>query len=113
LLDIKPTNGTYIYSSSEAFEEETEFDFIRLSKWLGHFGFKIYGFEIIEEEGRLKPIFSRGFHASGHASQNDLRWAIDTIDPDIIIPVHTDNPQWFKENFDNTFLVKDGETIVK
>ncbi|MFX1411413.1 MAG: MBL fold metallo-hydrolase RNA specificity domain-containing protein [Promethearchaeota archaeon] len=113
LLDIKPTNGTYIYSSSEAFEEETEFDFIRLSKWLGHFGFKIYGFEIIEEEGRLKPIFSRGFHASGHASQNDLRWAIETIDPDIIIPVHTDNPQWFKENFDNTFLVKDGETIVK
>ncbi|MFX1314615.1 MAG: MBL fold metallo-hydrolase [Promethearchaeota archaeon] len=112
LLDIKPKKGTYIYSSSEAFEEETEFDFIRLNNWLGHFGFKIYGFEIIEEEGRSKPIFRRGFHASGHVSQNDLRWAIDTIDPDLIIPVHTDNPEWFKENFDNTFLVKDGETIV-
>ncbi|KKL64462.1 hypothetical protein LCGC14_2164790, partial [marine sediment metagenome] len=29
LLDIKPKEGTYIYSSSEAFEEESEFDFLR------------------------------------------------------------------------------------
>jgi len=113
LLDIKPTNGTYIYSSSEAFEEESEFDFIRLGKWLEHFGFTIYGFEIIEENGRSKPIFSRGFHASGHASQNDLRWAIETIDPDVIIPVHTDNPEWFAENFDKTFLLKDGQNFTK
>ncbi|MFX1313713.1 MAG: ribonuclease J, partial [Promethearchaeota archaeon] len=37
LLDIKPQNGTYIYSSSEAFEEESEFDFVRLNNWLKHF----------------------------------------------------------------------------
>lgn len=109
LLDIKLTNGTYIYSSSEAFEEESEFDFVRLGKWLEHFGFKIYGFEIIREGGRLKPQFSTGFHASGHASQNDIRWAIETIDPDVIIPVHTDNPGWFAENFDKTVLLKDGQ----
>ncbi len=113
LLDIKPTNGTYIYSSSEAFEEESEFDFIRLGKWLEYFGFKIYGFKIVEEGGRLKPVYSRGFHASGHASQKDIRWAIETIDPDVIIPVHTDNPLWFVENFEKTNLLKDGEKFTK
>lgn len=110
LLDVKPQGGTYIYSSSEAFEEESEFDFIRLNNWLKYFGFKTYGFEIIEEEGKQKPKFTKGFHASGHASRKDLLWAIETIDPDIIIPVHTDNPEWFKENLDKVILLRDGDT---
>lgn len=110
LLDIKPHAGTYIYSSSEAFEEESEFDFMRLNNWLKYFNFKIYGFDIVEEEGKEKPNFTKGFHASGHASKKDLTWAIDKIDPEIIIPVHTDNPEWFKENFDNVVLLEDGQT---
>ncbi len=109
LLDIKPKNGTYIYSSSEAFEEESEFDFIRLNNWLRHFQFEVHGFEIIEKKGVLKPEFIKGFHASGHASKSDLTRAIETIDPDYIIPVHTENPQWFKENFENTVLLNIGE----
>jgi ribonuclease J len=110
LLDINPQNGTYIYSSSEAFEEESEFDFTRLNNWLQYFNFKIYGFEIVKEGDKEKPKFTKGFHASGHASKKDLMWAIDTIDPDIIIPVHTDNPEWFKNNFDNAVLFKEGQT---
>lgn len=112
LLDIKPTKGTYIYSSSEAFEEESEFDFIRLNNWLKHFGFEIYGFEIIEKHERLKPEFVRGFHASGHLSQSEIRWAIERIDPDIIIPVHTDNPKWFEQNYDNAILLQDGQSYT-
>jgi ribonuclease J len=110
LLDIKPESGTYIYSSSEAFEEESEFDFIRLINWLNYFDFKVYGIDVVEEEGKLKPKFKKGFHASGHASIKDLTWAIDYIDPDIIIPVHTDNPNWFGENFDKAVLLKDSQT---
>jgi ribonuclease J len=109
LLDIKPNNGTYIYSSSEAFEEEAEFDFIRLNNWLKHFGFEVYGFEIVEKNGKEVPEFKKGFHASGHASKSDLTWAVHTIDPDYIIPVHTENPSWFKENFDNVKLLQEGE----
>jgi len=109
LLDIKPQNGTYIYSSSEAFEEESEFDFIRLNNWLKHFGFEVHGFEIIEKLGQQKPEFIKGFHASGHAAKSDLMRAIETIDPDYIIPVHTENPSWFKEHFDNTLLIKNGK----
>lgn len=110
LLDIKPTKGAYIYSSSEAFDEESEWDFVRFNNWLRRFGFKIHGFEIIEENGHLKPEFQKGFHASGHVSREDIRWAIETINPDIIIPVHTENPSWFAENFDNVVLLKKGET---
>ncbi|MFX0025733.1 MAG: MBL fold metallo-hydrolase [Candidatus Hermodarchaeota archaeon] len=112
LLDIKPIKGTYIYSSSEAFEEESEFDFIRLNNWLKHFGFEIHGFEIIEQKGKLKPDFVRGYHASGHLSQNEIRWAIERIDPDVIIPVHTENPQWFGEKFENAVLLRDDQTFT-
>ncbi|KKK41451.1 MAG: hypothetical protein Lokiarch_42840, partial [Candidatus Lokiarchaeum sp. GC14_75] len=72
LLDIKPGKGMYIYSSSEAFEEESEFDFIKLNNWLKYFNFEIIGFEVVEEGGKIKPKFSEGFHASGHASKKDL-----------------------------------------
>lgn len=110
LLDIKPTQGTYVYSSSEAFEEESEYDFLRLTKWLEVFKFKIYGYEIIEKEGRATPRFIKGYHASGHLSRKDIRSAIETIDPDVIFPVHTDNPDWFYQNFDNTAKFKEGQT---
>jgi mRNA degradation ribonuclease J1/J2 len=26
---------------------------------------------------------------------------IETVDPDVVIPVHTDNPGWFEEEFEN------------
>jgi len=111
LLDVRPEQGTYIYSSSEAFDEESEFDFVRLSNWLNHFNFKIHGFKMVDKNGLIKPEFSKGFHASGHASKSDLIHAIETIDPDYIIPVHTENPNWFKEQFDNARLCKEEEKI--
>jgi len=110
LLDIKPQMGTYIYSSSEAFGEETEFDFVRLYNWLKFFNLEIVGFEVIEEKGRAKPRFVKGFHASGHASKADLTRVIDTIDPDRIIPVHTDNRDWFSKNFEKTVLLDANNT---
>ncbi|MFW9819812.1 MAG: MBL fold metallo-hydrolase RNA specificity domain-containing protein, partial [Candidatus Thorarchaeota archaeon] len=109
LLDIQPNQGSYIYSSSEAFEEESEFDFFRLYYWLKHLKFDIYGFEISEEGDRLKPKFMEGYHASGHASKSDLIKSIEIIDPEIIIPVHTDNPEWFSKQFDNVVLLKETE----
>ncbi|MFX0003917.1 MAG: ribonuclease J [Candidatus Hodarchaeota archaeon] len=109
LLDIQLDQGTYIYSSSEAFEEESEFDFIRLYNWLKHLNLQIFGFEIIKEDDRFKPKFMEGYHASGHASKSDLIKAIEIIDADVIIPVHTDDPEWFKKEFDNVILLKDHE----
>ena len=109
LLDIKPEQGTYIYSSTEALSEEQSFDFITLGNWLSKFNFETRGF-YIDEHG--KPQFMDGYHASGHAAPEDLLKIIDIIDPDIIIPVHTTNPYWFAENFgEKTRILKNGDSM--
>jgi len=109
LLDIKPYGGTYIYSSTEALSEEQSFDFITLYNWLRKFNFESRGF-FLDSSG--KPVFESGYHASGHASPEDLRKIIDTIDPDIIIPVHTLNPQWFVDNYgEKVRVMKNGESF--
>jgi ribonuclease J len=111
LLDIKPDGGTYIYSSCEAFSEEMEFDFKRLAEWLKFFKFDVKGFGLCVEGDTITPVFDSAFHASGHASPEDIAWVVDTIDPDIIIPVHTENPAWFAEKWEKTRIVHDGERI--
>jgi ribonuclease J len=104
LLDIKPATGSYIYSSSEAFSEEQTFDFKRLTQWLDYFNLKPVGYKMRED----KPIFEKGFHASGHLSQADLIKVIDEIDPDKIIPIHTSNKRWFTDTFKKAVKVDDG-----
>lgn len=98
LIDIRPQRGHYIYSSSEAHSEEQEIDFKRLQNWLTRFNIERYGFDF-DRDG--KPIFPRGLHASGHASEEDLRNIIEDIDPEILIPVHTEHSEWFAANFGN------------
>ena len=36
-------------------------------------------------------------HTSGHADENAVRKLIDTVNPDVIIPVHTENAERFRE----------------
>ena len=36
-------------------------------------------------------------HTSGHADENAVRKLIETVNPDVIIPVHTENAERFKE----------------
>jgi ribonuclease J len=53
-----------------------------------------------------------GFHASGHASGEDVLWLIDRIDPDTIIPVHTESPRWFAQHCENVLLPAEGERYI-
>ncbi len=110
LLDMNIEDGCYIYSSSEAISEEHSFDFVRLCRWLEMLGLRICGLKLIEERGEIVPKFVKGYHASGHASMDALRWMIEQIDPDIVIPVHTLSKVWFEENFENTVVLHDGDS---
>ncbi|MFN4133114.1 MAG: MBL fold metallo-hydrolase [Candidatus Hadarchaeales archaeon] len=92
LLDIKPNGGTYIYSSSEAHNEEDVFDFRRLWEWLKFFNLRVRGFHM----KRGRPVIEPGFHASGHASAGELLEIIETISPKTIVPIHTEHPLLFK-----------------
>lgn len=108
LLDVMPDSGTYIYSSSEAFGEEQEFSFLRLWSWLQYFDFEVHGFKV-DKSG--KPTFDKGLHASGHISREELRKVIEEIDPDYIVPVHTENPGWFEANWgEKVVVLKNGES---
>jgi ribonuclease J len=97
LLDIRPKGGSYIYSNSEAFEEEQEFAFERLDNWLSRFGMKEVGFRMVKEGKRMVPEFIKGYHASGHASGNEILRIVEEIAPEIVIPVHTKAPEVFRK----------------
>ena len=105
-FDIKPDGGTYIYSGCEAFNEEMEIEFIRLWYWLKRFNFKTYGFGYDDRRGL---DFDKRYNAPGHASDMDITWAIDQIDPDFIVPIHTDSRDWFAKRFENVVLVEEGK----
>jgi ribonuclease J len=109
LLDIKPNGGTYIYSACEAFSEEMEIDFVRLWHWLERFKINPVGFSVEKKDGgKYEPCFDKRFHASGHASREDITWVIEQIDPDYIVPIHTESRDWFAKSFDNVVLVDEG-----
>ena len=106
LLDIKPDGGTYIYSACEAFNEEMAIDFKRLWHWLKRFNINSCGFSL--DEGG-SACFEKRYHASGHASEEDITWAIDQIDPDYIVPIHTEARDWFAKSFEDVILVEEGK----
>ena len=53
-------------------------------------------------------------HASGHVSKDDLIKFIELVNPDAIIPVHTDNPERLEELVPhrNVYIVNDNEPFI-
>ncbi len=111
LMDIKPSGGLYIYSSTESLSEEQDFDFLLLHNWLTHYGIKSVGFKI--NPHTLKPEFEKGYHSSGHAHPTNLEQIISTIDPDHIIPVHTENTEWFEEHFEEKVIILENNESIE
>ncbi len=61
------------------------------------------------ESGEYKPCFDKQLHASGHTSREDISWVIDQVDPDYIVPIHTEARDWFAKNFENVVLAEEGK----
>jgi ribonuclease J len=95
LVDIDPQGGTYIYSSSEAYNEESVLDLWRLRNWLRTFEVEFIGDPDRKEE-------HRELHASGHASGADLLSMIKQIYPQVLIPIHTEKPELFAKSLTGT-----------
>jgi ribonuclease J len=101
LIDIEPNGGTYIYSSSEAYNEEQEIDAQRLCNWLDHFGLK--------RVGGLPGAEKGPYHASGHADGAALEKVIEEIGAKQIMPVHTEHLEWFEQRWkDRLVEVREG-----
>jgi ribonuclease J len=84
LIDIRPSNGLYIHSTSEPFNEEGEIDEERTRRWLSKYG--------------LKSVHC---HCSGHASGIELVNIVNDIDPKSLVPIHTEEADLYPILFGN------------
>lgn len=98
LPSIRPVPGSlYVFSSSEPHDEEQEIDFRRLHEWLKHFGITGCGLPV-EKDGEWGiPEAEKGLHASGHACGPDLLSIVQGIKPKILIPVHSEKPEFYAD----------------
>lgn len=102
LVEIDPpAGGIWIHSTSEAFDEEGMVNWQRLKDWLGHFGVRLVGDWERAREGDPEHA---GLHASGHVSGRELEELVRLIRPRLLVPVHTEHPEWFKR-FEGTLEV--------
>ncbi len=99
LPSLCPKEGSlYIYSSSEPHNEEQEIDFRRLHEWLKHFELRGIGLPV-ENNGEWQvPESEKGLHASGHACGSDLLEIARLIKPELLIPVHSEHPDFSSEH---------------
>jgi ribonuclease J len=80
LIDIRPDEGShFIHSMSEPFSEEDIEDEV-MHNWLEYFGLNFHQ-----------------LHASGHCSGTELTEIIKAINPKTVYPIHTKDPEMFKE----------------
>ena len=54
------------------------------------------------------------FHTSGHASAKDIHQVIEMLDPQCVIPMHTDSPQVMQQLCPNRkiTILQDGEAVT-
>ncbi len=104
LPSLHPKPGSlYVFSSSEPHDEEQEIDFRRLNNWLEHFKMRGVGLPVEKKKNGEKseweiPEAERGLHASGHACGPDLLEVARGIKPEVLIPVHSEHPDFYTEH---------------
>ncbi len=110
LMDVGPREGAYVYSSSEAFNEEMHLDLDRLRAWTARLGLQLRGDPGDREELGKEP----GFHASGHIDGPGLLELVETVRPRHLVVVHSQRPEWFHERLGGRLPVLTplpGETV--
>lgn len=97
LIDIDPPDGLYLYSSSEVYDEEGAMDMVRLRNWLAHFNLSPLGVPELTNGEWKTPTAEEGYHASGHATGEEILSMVREISPQTVVPIHTQHPELFVE----------------
>jgi len=101
LIDIKPGKESYyLRAITEPHNEEMEISEERFVNWIKHFNM----------QGLKNGKFERA-HISGHISGKELAEFIQKIQPEIVIPIHTEFPEEFKKMHKKVKIVEKGETL--
>jgi ribonuclease J len=88
LIDVNPKDSTFLYSHGDPFTDEGEIDFKRMHEWINYFNLDF-----------------KQYHASGHAPRSDLKRIVDSISPELLIPIHSEHPEMYKEVVDVPILL--------
>jgi len=103
LPSIQPRAGSlYVFSSSEPHNEEQEMDFWRLHHWLERFRLRAFGLPVYRNGKWEIPEEEKGLHASGHACGPDLLRIAREIQPEVLIPVHSEKPEFYADNLSDS-----------
>lgn len=103
LPSIQPEAGSlYVFSSSEPHNEEQEMDFWRLHHWVERFRLRAFGLPVLKSGNWEIPEEETGLHASGHASGPDLLRIARGIQPEVLIPVHSERPEYYLTNLSDS-----------
>jgi ribonuclease J len=78
-----------VFSNSPAYDDEQAIDLMRLWHWVEHLDLRLVGLRL--EGQRVLPV--AGYHASGHASGPELERFVRRVQPKILIPIHTEEPE--------------------
>ena len=79
MIDLRPPKGSpFVHSMSEPFSEDDVDDHV-MHNWLDHFGLRFHQ-----------------MHASGHASDGELRTIVRDVGAAHVYPIHTEHPEAFR-----------------
>lgn len=85
------------------------------SQWLGYLSCSnddYYGAEAIaayQNDPQVNFVYA---HTSGHATVGDLQKFAGALSPNVLIPIHTEYSDTYKNNFDNSWSLDDGVTFL-
>ena len=98
LIDIKPQRdiSTYFYSHGDPFDDEGMIDYNRMQEWIRYF-----------------KLNFKQYHASGHAPQQDLKIIVEAISPEVLIPIHSEHPELYKDLVDIPILLPKRGKLIK
>lgn len=100
-------NSYYLRAITEPHNEEMEMSEARFINWISHF--KMQGL-IKDDKGNL--MFDRA-HISGHISGKELKEFLNIVGPNLVIPIHTEEPLAFKKIYseDKLLFIKQNQEI--
>jgi len=98
ILDFElPENSVFVRAQCEPFNPKMELSKDRMIRWLKHFKINI--------KNDFKPYH---IHASGHASGPEIQDMIEKIKPKLLVPIHTEHPELFKNSVGELHKPKKG-----
>lgn len=115
--DLKANPAQYLYLAKmsmyrriNSFKSEKSLNII-YSQWLGYLKCSNKEYSAAEEMAAYRQDRQVSFvyaHTSGHATVEDLQRFAGALKPKILVPIHTEQGEKFKEYFENVVEPKDG-----